>query len=74
MVDLTVCYETNFKDAKSRKARGEVHGITRRQLNGFVVNLFILDIGSRGFMNLDSFYRLNGTLGALTTELLDLML
>ena len=74
MVELTVCYETNFKGAQSRKERKYMELVEEIEQNGFVVNLITVEVGSRGFVNQESFYRLNGTLGAPKKELLDLML
>ena len=39
-----------------------------------MVDLITVEVGSRGFINQDSFYRLNATLGATKRELMDLML
>ena len=58
IVELTVCYEMNFKDAQK----------------GFVVDFITVEVGSRGFVNQENFYCLNATLGATKRELVDLML
>ena len=41
---------------------------------GFVVHLITMEVGSRGFINQESFYRLNAIPGATKKELMDLML
>ena len=74
MVELTVCYETNFKDAQSRKEEKYMELVEEIEQKGFVVDLITVEVGSRGFINQDSFYHLNGTLGATKRELMGLML
>ena len=39
-----------------------------------MVNLITVEVGSRGFVNQESLYRLNATLGATKRELMDLIL
>ena len=39
-----------------------------------MVDLITMEVGSRGFVNQESFYRLNAILGATKKELMDLML
>ena len=46
----------------------------RERQKGFVVDLITIEVGSRGFVNQESFYRLNATLGATKRELMKLML
>ena len=50
MVELTVCYETNFKDAQSRKEK-YMELVEEIEQKGFVVDLITMEVGSRGFTN-----------------------
>ena len=74
MVELTVCYETNFKDAQSRKEEKYMELAEEIEQKEFVVDLITVEVGSRGFINQESFYHLNAMLGATERELMDLML
>ena len=74
MVELTVCYETNFKGARSRKEEKYMELVEEIEQKEFVVDLITVEVGSRGFINQESFYHLNATLGATKRELMDLML
>ena len=74
IVELTVCFETNFKDAQLRKEEKYMELVEEIEEKGFVVDLITMEVGSRGFVNQESFYRLNAILGATKKELMDLML
>ena len=76
MVELTVCYEINFKDAKARKEQKYTELVEEVEQNGFVVDFITLEVGSRGFVNYESFCRLNSILilGAPKKELFNLLL
>ena len=74
MMEMTVCYEMNFKDAQSRKEEKYMELVEEIEQKGFVVDLITVEVGSRGFINQESFYHLNATLGTTKRELMDLML
>ena len=74
MVELTVCYETNFKDAQSRKEEKYIKLVEEIEQKGFMVDLITVEVGSRGFINQESFYHLNATLGATKRELMGVTL
>ena len=49
IVELTVCFETNFQDAKERKATKYSELVEEIEENDFVVDMITLEVGSRGF-------------------------
>jgi 6-pyruvoyl-tetrahydropterin synthase len=57
-----VCYETNFRDARARKEE-YTELVEEVEENGFVMDLITVEVGSREFVNYESFSRLNSTLG-----------
>jgi hypothetical protein len=73
IVELTVCYETNFRDARARKEEKYTELVEEVEENGFVVDLITVEAGSRGFVNYESFSRLNSTLGTPKKKLFDLL-
>lgn len=73
IVELTVCYETNFRDARARKEEKYTELVKEVEENGFVVDLITVEVGSRGFVNYESFSWLNSTLGAPKKKLFDLL-
>ena len=58
IIELTVCFETNFKKAQQKKEGKYAELVEDMEGNGFVVELITLEVGSRGFVNYDSFHRL----------------
>ena len=69
IVELTVCFETNFEAARSRKEAKYSELVEEVEDNGYDVDLVTVEVGSRGFVNYDSFRRLNEIIGASKTEL-----
>ena len=66
---MTVCYETNFEEARSRKEGKYSELVEEVESNGYIVDLVTIEAGSRGFVNYDSFRRLNELTGASGKEL-----
>jgi hypothetical protein len=54
-------YETNFRDARARKEEKYTEFVEVEE-NGFMVDLITVEVGSRVFVNYESFSRLNSTL------------
>ena len=69
IVELTVCFETNFEAARLRKEEKYSELVEEVEDNGYDVDLVTVEVGSRGFANYDSFRRLNEIIGAPKTEL-----
>ena len=69
IVELTVCFETNFEAARSRKEVKYNELVEEVEDNGYNVDLVTVEVGSGGFANYDSFHRLNEIIGASKTEL-----
>ena len=59
LVELTVCYEYNFEEAKSRKETKYADLVDEIQENGFTVDLITVKVGARGFVRYESFCRLS---------------
>ena len=74
IVELTVYYETNFEEARSRREGKYRELVEEVESNGYVVDLVTIKAGSRGFVNYDSFRRLNELIGASGKELQELLL
>jgi hypothetical protein len=49
-VELTVCFEDNFADAKARKEAKYADLVDEIEGNGFIVDLITVEVGSRGFV------------------------
>ena len=58
LVELTVCYETNFEDAHRRKVNKYEDLVEAGRRNGFDTSTVTLEVGSRGFLNIEGFKRL----------------
>ena len=58
IVELTVCFESNFQEARTRKEEKHSELVEEVKENGFVVDLITLEVGSTGFVNYDSFHHL----------------
>ena len=73
IIELTVCFETNFEEAKERKESKYRDLIAEVEGNDFIVDFLTVEVGSRGFVNYDSFTRLKDAVGASNKELQDLL-
>ena len=69
LLELTVCFETNFEDARKRKEDKYSELVEEVERNGFDVELITIEVGSRGMVNYDSFHRLRDAVGASNKEL-----
>jgi hypothetical protein len=69
LVELTVCFETNFEDAARRKSAKYAHLVQQAQAKGYRTNLITLQVGSRGVPDLPTFERLADTLSFSRKEL-----
>ena len=58
LVELTICFETNFVDASLRKSEKYQDLLEACTANGFSTNLVTLEVGSRGFLNIHGFQKL----------------
>lgn len=74
IVELTVCFETNFQEARARKEEKYSELVEEVEQNGFVVDMITLEVGSRGFVNFDSFRNFRDAVGASQRELQELLL
>ena len=54
IVELTVCFETNFKDAQKRKEAKYTELVEEVEKNDFIVDLITLEVGSQCFVNYES--------------------
>ena len=74
IVELTVCFKTNFQEARARKEGKYSELVEEVEQNGFVVDMITLEVGSRGFVNFDGFRNLRDAVGASQRELQELLL
>ena len=58
LVELTVCFETNFQEAQARKEEKYRELEDKVEQNGYAVDMITVEVGSRGFVNFDSFRNL----------------
>ena len=52
LLELTVCFETNFDDAKRRKIGRYTELIEEAELRGYQGRLITIEVGSRGVLNM----------------------
>ena len=58
IVELTVCFEISFNEAISRKTLKYIDVMEEAQTQGYNAQILILEVGSRGILNLDGFMSL----------------
>ena len=58
ILELTICFETNFDAAHKRKLNRYASLTTDLEIKGYKVNYSAVEIGSRGFVNKDNQSRL----------------
>ena len=58
IVELTVCYETNFEEAAERKMAKYMGLVNQARESGYKATLIPLQVGSRGVPDCDGFCRL----------------
>ena len=82
MAELTVCFETNFEEAASRKSAKYDHLVEQAKAKGYSTKLILLQVGSRGVPvqvgsrgvpGLHGFERLAKTLSLHQKELMKLL-
>ena len=76
LMELTVCFETNFEEAKSRKEMKYSNLVDEIEENTFtvLVDLVTIEVGARGFLRYESFRQLNKVLGADRKEFFTLLM
>ena len=72
MVELTVCYETNFDAAAARKTSKYTDLVTQAKNRGYRTTLITLQVGSRGVPDYNSFSVLAKLLKIPTKEMIQL--
>ena len=70
LVELTVCFECNFEDPKSRK---EADLVNKIEGNDFTVDLITVEVGTHGFVQYENFHHLNELLGTTQKVLTSLL-
>ena len=66
LVELTVCYETNYIQAQTRKLGKYQDLVDEGSANGYTMRIITLEVGSRGFLNLKGFKSLTSILTGAT--------
>ena len=59
LVELTVCFDTNFLQAAQRKEGKYIHLVEQGKAKGYKVDLMTLQVGSLGFIDIPSFESLS---------------
>lgn len=62
ILELTVCYETNFDEAKNRKICKYVELLEEAEHNGYKSEMITIEVGSRGVLSLEGFDNLKKSL------------
>ena len=73
LVELTVCFDTNFLQAAQRKEGKYIHLVEQGKAKGYKVDLMTLQVGSLGFIDIPSFESLSKKL-SLSRKALDTLL
>lgn len=73
-IELTLCFETKFKDVQQKKEAKFTELVEEVEINDFVVDLIMLEVGLRGFINFNGFRRLKDVVGATPKDLNCLLL
>ena len=66
LVELTVCYETNYIQAQTRKLGKYQDLVDEGSANGYTMRIITLEVGSRGFLNMEGFKSLISILTGAT--------
>ena len=66
LVELTVCYETNYTDAKRRKIGKYLDLTDEIGMRGYVAEIIPVQVGSRGMVEVEGFEELRLHLNAVT--------
>ena len=73
LIELTVCYETNFDEAAKRKDERYQDLLNDVSSMGYTTSLITLEMGSRGLPHLPGFYRLRDMMGMSRRKFKELM-
>ncbi len=73
LVELTVCFETSYEEAITRKEDRYHDLITEAREAGYRANLITIEMGSRGLPNMAGFQRLRVALNLSTQEFRQLL-
>ena len=73
LVELTVCYETNFEEAALRKSAKYENLAEQARLNGYRTTSLTIQVGSRGVPDYPSFTNIAGMLQMLDKDLKHLL-
>ena len=73
LVELTVCFETNFVEAARRKTAKYLHLVEQAKARGYRSELITLQVGSRGVPDLPGFENLAGSLSLPHKDLVRLL-
>ncbi len=74
LLELTVCFETSYDAASTRKQERYLHLISDAREAGYTSTLITLEMGSRGLPSMSGFQKLRDTLRLSTKEFHDLLL
>ena len=74
LAELTVCFESNFKDAAMRKTAKYMDLLQQVRDKGYRAQLLTLEVGSRGVPHFESFETLATTLSMSGKDLTNLLL
>ena len=73
LVELTVCFETNFEEAARRKTAKYLHLVEEAKARGYRSELIPLQVGSRGVPDLPGFENLAASLSLSHKDLVRLL-
>ena len=73
LVELTVCFETNFEEAARRKTAKYLHLVEQAKARGYRSALITLQVGSRGVPDLPGFENLAASLSLPHKDLVRLL-
>ena len=68
LLELTVCFETNFEEAKRRKTSRYADLLDEAENNGYKASLITIEVGSRGVLNVAGLEKLKSLLNVEKKE------
>ena len=66
IIELTVCYESNVNDARQRKTMKYTELVQSIKSAGYRCDLYPIQVGSRGYIDIESFLPIKNLLGLTT--------
>jgi hypothetical protein len=66
IIELTVCYESNVNDARQRKTMKYTELVQSIKSAGYRCDLYPIQVGSRGYIDIASFLPIKNLLGLTT--------